>query len=184
MGWSSVKRIALLINSVESKAGGMARRIFNTSKAPYTQWVHIAVCIKMINISTPLWTKLSISFLGWQSQSTKTLNDLSASAGSRAKNQILVWLNLPRCYCSSHLLSHLYCIEVTSSVIQWMKIFLKYDFRTALTILQVFCLVLIRSLPFPLPQHQAVDLNFYCVHSGFCFGWALSLDRPSELVQW
>lgn len=121
MGWSSVKRITLLINSMKTKAGIIARRIFNTSKAPFTQWVHIAVCIKMINISTPLWTKLNISFLRWESQSTKTLNDLSAWIGSRAKNQILAWLNLPWYYCSSPLFSHLYYTEVTSSVIQLDK---------------------------------------------------------------
>lgn len=129
MGWSSVKRIALLINSMKTKAGIIARRIFNTSKAPFTQWVHIAVCIKMINISTPLWTKLNISFLRWESQSTKTLNDLSAWIGSRAKNQILAWLNLPWYYCSSPLFSHLYYTEVTSSVIQLDKNNLKIWFQ-------------------------------------------------------
>lgn len=129
MGWSSVKRIALLINSMKRKAGIIARRIFNTSKAPFTQWVHIAVCIKMINISTLLWTKLNISFLRWESQSTKTLNDLSAWTGSRAKNQILACLSLPQYYCSYEVFSHLYYIEMTSSVIQLDKNNLKIWFH-------------------------------------------------------
>lgn len=120
MSWSSFKRIVLPTNNTKRKAGIVAR-IFNTSKAPFTQWVHTAVCIKMINTLTLLWTKLNISFLRWESQSTKTLNDLSAWIGSRAKNQILACLNLPWYYCSYELFSHLYYIEVTSSVIQLHK---------------------------------------------------------------
>lgn len=103
------------------KAGIRARRIFNTWKALFTHWVHVAVCIKMINTSTPPWTKLNISFLRWESQSTKILNDLSAWIGSRAKNHILAWLNLPWYYCSSQLFSHLYYIEVTSCDTQMDK---------------------------------------------------------------
>lgn len=129
MGWSSFKRILLLVNNIKRKAGILARRIFNTSKAPFTQWVHIAMCIKMINTLTLLWTKLNISFLRWESQSTKTLNDLSAWIGSRAKNQILACLNLPWYYCSYELFSHLYYTEETSSVIQLDKNNLKIWFQ-------------------------------------------------------
>lgn len=166
MGWNSVKRIALLMNSMKRKASIIARRIFNIFKIPFTQWVHTAVCIKMINISTPVWTKLNISFLRWESQSTKTLNDLSAWIGSRAKNQILAWLNLPWYYCSSQLFSHLSCIEVASSVIQLDKNNFKICFQySSCHSPGSFC----KKLAFFSPMTPSLGFKFYCIRSAFHF---------------
>lgn len=183
MCWSSVKRTVLLINSVKRKAGIIAKRMLNTFKAPFTQWVHTAVWITMINVSTALWTKLNIFFLRWESQSTKTLNDLSAWIGSRAKNQVVAWLNLLWYYCSSQLLSHLYYMEVTSSAIQLEKdnfyVWFLYNSHHSAVLIVVFCLFHMR-FAFYSPMTPSCGFNFYCINSGLNF----EQDKLSHLVWW